>query len=167
MTALCTTITEPLDTENKSQIFCGSLLKNIEPCQKAIYDNFSGELLLCPTNPLYPICHAGRVGSHETCLRRYLNNKFPSAVATAEEVEIMYRSTRLQKGPAGVSLFMDSFAPTCEIQADRIGKAILEMEKRGLLENDDLLQVSLSGHNCQETISGSVSDVKHKLSAKM
>lgn len=166
----CPLVTVPLQNRNQKKELCKSILKTMEPSQKAIYDNLSNEMILCPVDTQYPENTAGRVGSHEQCLRRVVQNEHPTAVTLEEEIEKMYRSTRLQKGPAGVSLWMEAFAPTCKIQADRIIKTIAVLEKKKWIEKDDHLHVNVYGHDCQEKFGGILEDVKanlHKYAIKV
>ena len=159
----CPLVIKPTDVSNEKQELCGSLLKKLEPSQKAIYDNFKGDLIVCPVDIRYPENTAGRVGSHEQCLRQVVQNENPKAVTIEEEIERMYRSTRLQKGPAGVALWMEAFAPTCQIQADRIRKTLKVLDDNGWVEKDDHLHIPLYGHDCQEKIGGLLEDAKKQI----
>jgi len=159
----CPLVVKPYPEGNKKQELCGSILKHIEPSQKAIFDNFTGEMVVCPVDPTYPENTAGRVGSHEQCLRKLVQNEHPKAVTTAEEIERMYRATRLQKGPAGIALWMEALAPTCSIQADRILKTVDVLEKKGWLDKDDHLHVPIYGHDCEKKAGGLLDDVKAEL----
>lgn len=159
----CSLVTKPYPEKNEKQELCGSLLKTMEPSQKAIYDNYSGEMIFCLVDPKYPENTIGRVGSHEACMRRFVQNEHPEAVTLAEEIERMYRSTRLQKGAAGISLWMEAFSPDCSIQADRIAKAIEKLESNKWLDKDDHIHVSLLGPDCDSSFGGLVDDVKREL----
>lgn len=165
MESKCPLVTKPTHETNEKQELCRSILKKMEPSQKAIYDNFAGETILCPVDRAYPEGTAGRVGSHEMCLKRFVINAYkPREVVTLEEeIERMYRSTRLQKGPAGVSLWMEAFSESCSVQADRILKAIEALEKNGWLEKDDHLHISLIAHDCDKAIGGLLEEAKAEL----
>jgi len=151
----------PVEPSIQEEQKCGSLLKQLEPDQKGIYDNAEKKLIVCDIDQRFPPLSVGRVGSHERCLSSYV--KATKLNGNKKEEEVMFRSTRLQKGPAGVSLFMESFSPYCKVQAKKIYDAITNMENKGWIEKDDFLHVDLIAQDCYEKFGGLPIVVKERL----